>query len=101
MTADYDDFLAEDRRAAVLGFLDRADGAANERVIHTALRESLFPRLTRAQLRAELDFLRQVGCVTHEWLHDEVLVASLTARGQDTARGDVSFEGIARPDRIR
>jgi len=97
----YADFVAAERRAAILGFLLEADGTANERSLLSALKATQFPRLTATQLRTDLDELRRKGCVTHEWLHDDLLIAELTARGQDCARGDIEIAGIARPERIR
>lgn len=97
----YDAYLAAERRAAILGFLLEAEGTANERSLLSALKATQFPRLTGTQLREDLDWLRRCGCVTHEWLHDDLLVATLTVRGQDCARGDIEVTGIARPERIR
>lgn len=98
---DYESYVAEERRAAILYFLLAAEGTGNERVLLSGLKATQFPRLTSGKLRDDLDELRRKGCITHDWLNDDLLVATLTARGQDCARGDIDIEGIARPERIR
>lgn len=97
----YDDFVTQDLRAAVLRFLLEAEGTANEQVLLRALKETQFPRLTGDKVRAQVDWLRQAGAVSVEWLSETVAVVTLTARGQDCARGDIEVAGVARPERIR
>lgn len=97
----YDNYITEDRRLAILRLLAEVEGTASESVIHKALRDTLYPHWTRTQAREDLDWLRQAGCVTHGWLNEDLLIATLSARGQDVARGDVKVEGIARPTRIK
>ena len=98
---DYAEHMAEDRRGAILHLMEAADGTATESLLYRALRASLFPRLTREQLLEDMDWLRTRGMVTNEWVEDELLVSTLTARGLDAARGDIEVKGVAKPRRIK
>jgi len=87
-----DDWIAA-RRVFILRLLSRSDGEANEQVICTALEHGGFGRDTRDAFRADLDHLRQMGCLTEDWFED-VRVVTLTERGTMAAEGRVVVLGV-------
>lgn len=96
----YARFLAEDRRLCLLRILaESPDMRANHYVLQTIL-GSLGHGVSRDLVRTELAWLSEQGLLETECARGEVcdvLVARLTARGEDVARGLVSVPGIKRP----
>lgn len=92
------DFLAEDRRLAVLRLLVECRGSASESVIEKGLR-GLGHRVgvDRDVVRADFAFLVTAGCVKTEWFNDQVEVAEITKRGVACAEGRIPIEGVAEP----
>ena len=94
----FSEFLAQDRRLVILKLLMEAQGVANESVMRTALLAlGHGAGLTHDALRADLDFLKESGCVRLEWFADKVAVAKITKRGVDAAEGRVTVDGVKPP----
>lgn len=90
--------LAADRRLVLLRLLVEASGSANESVLHTGLSLAGHRRgVTRDMVRDDMELLAKRGCAKTEWFNDEVLVATITPRGVDAAKGDIEIEGVKRP----
>lgn len=101
MNFDFKDHLEQDTRLALLVLLREAGGAANESVLHSGVIKLGHPRVARSDVRAELEWLKERGLVTHEWFNDVVLVAQLTERGLDCAEGRVEVAGVKKPSIVR
>ena len=97
MKKSYQEHMMEDRRLALLRLLVEADGHANESVLMYGIRALGHIKTTPEQLRADLEFLRETGLVTHEWFKDSVLVAKLTQRGVNVAEGSETVAGVKKP----
>lgn len=96
----YGERAEQHRRLLVLQHLGRQnDGRANERDILEDL-DSYGHRLSRDQVRAVLGWLSEAGAVRLTRPGEVVVVAEITARGQDHVdrRGD-PIEGVALPGR--
>lgn len=83
----------EGRRKFILQLLVRV-GSANATMICTALEHGGFARDPRSAFRADLDHLRDIGCLTETWA-DDVRVLTITERGEDAARGRVEVPGVS------
>lgn len=92
MTA-FEQSWAASRRLFILRFLVEAKGAANESVVASTVRQGGFAQTPKDGIRADLDHLRDTGCVTEEW-YDALRVVKLTERGEDAAFGRVEIAGI-------
>ena len=91
----YGDTLAADARLKILQLLRKAGEAPlNHELLQLALL-SMSIRMTAAQVRAELQYLSEVGTVILQNV-GPLLVAELTERGSDVARGLSVVTGIAR-----
>lgn len=85
--------IIQSRRLFILRFLVENNAPLNEAVIHsTALRAGV-GQPSRDDIRRDLDLLRQLGCVTEEWI-DSLRIACVTERGEDVAYGRVQAEGV-------
>ncbi len=94
---DYKDFIAEDRRLAILRFLaEEQDYSLNDSVLHIAL-EKIGHAVARDVVKADLEFLRDIGLIKLELVLNKVLVAKITQRGFDVASGRTVVTGIKRP----
>ncbi len=87
---------AERRRMLLLTLLD-LDGHGNERSLLTALHLDGHIRETKETLREDLEFLRDAALITTSMFQETVMVARITDRGIDCAKGRVTVEGIKRP----
>lgn len=94
---EYLEHMREDRRLVILRLLVEAEGASNESNLFYGIGLLGHERATRADLRADLEFLREAGLVTHDWVAGQVLVAHLTPRGLDVAQGKVKVPGVKKP----
>lgn len=90
------DYINEHVRIAVLRLLKDNRGHANESVLREGLSQLAFS-LSRAEMRAQLEWLKNAGVITHEWPFPTVLVARLTERGLDVAEGNEQVAGVHRP----
>jgi DNA-binding transcriptional ArsR family regulator len=87
--------LGEDRRLTILRLLDKAEGSLNNAVLHVGvLRKG--HRIGLDRLTNELNWLAAQGLVTVR-PDDGLMVAELTYRGQDVARGLTRHPGVKEP----
>lgn len=99
MSINYAAYVVEDRRLVLLRLLDEAHGSANESVLHTGLQMLGHRRgVTRQVVTEDLGWLRDRHLVAVEYFADKIMVATLTTRGRNVARGDEVVEGVKRPD---
>lgn len=88
--------LAADRRLVLLRVLaDSAGYQANEYLLDTMLEELGHP-VSSDLLRSELAWLTEQGLLTQQPVA-AVIIATLTRRGLDVARGRVQVPGVKRP----
>lgn len=88
--------LNEDRRLVVLRvLLEMPEYLANSSVLFAAMNH-YGHSMSRDQVRTELSWLAEQSLVVIEDV-GPVLVASLTERGQDVARGRSIVPGVSRP----
>ncbi|TDK65991.1 VpaChn25_0724 family phage protein [Sapientia aquatica] len=93
---NFADYLRRDIRLLILRVLAELPAMkANSSVLRMAL-ERFGHAITRDQVKTELRWLEEQGLVTIEDL-DAVLVATLTERGTDAARGRSQVPGVAKP----
>ncbi|WP_119304969.1 VpaChn25_0724 family phage protein [Dongia deserti] len=97
MTKRFVDHLIQDRRLVILRLIKGAGGAANDSVLTAGVRMSGHETATRDDVRADLDFLKERGCITIDWFEDKVRVAHLTERGQDVVAGRIEVDGVKKP----
>lgn len=88
--------LLEDRRLVLLRILaDLPAYKANSSVLTVAL-DSFGHTVSRDYVRGQIAWLEEQGLVTSDDM-GPVLLATLTERGLDAARGAVIVPGVARP----
>ena len=94
---NYRDHFAQHLRLTLLRVLAEAPGyAANSSILSLAV-EQLGLAATRDQVRSELAWLDEQRLVTLLAPSSTLVVATLTERGHDVARGLSITPGIARP----
>lgn len=94
----YPEFVAQDRRLALLRLLVDCNGKANESVLEQGLAQLGFRvGFDRALLRADFDFLKERDLIRVEWFKDKIAVAIIKKRGVAVANGEVRVEGIKPP----
>ncbi len=92
----YEDYVAEDRRLAILRLLEESAGyEANESMIAAVLRD-IGHVVSRDQVRTDFAWLKEQRLVTLAEIAT-VQVAALTQRGLETATGIVVTPGVKRP----
>ena len=93
---NFEKFKQADARLTVLLFLaEQNDWSLNEFVIQTALKE-MAHTFSRDQVRTELAWLAEQNLIsTRE--HSGAMVAKLTNRGEEAARGIITVPGVKRP----
>lgn len=96
MSKQYIEHLAEDRRLCILRLLKEYNGTANDSVIHAAVDRIGHRGVPRSDIRQDLRFLINNGCIVDEW-YDDIQVATITRRGVEVAEGSVVVEGIKKP----
>lgn len=93
----FPDFVAEDRRLAVLRLLaDQQGYSCNDSVLHDAL-ERLGHQCPRAIVRDDMSWLEERQLLKFEIIAGRIWVATLTERGADVAAGRSYVEGVKRP----
>jgi Fe2+ or Zn2+ uptake regulation protein len=93
----YLEFVAEDRRLAILRLLaDQGGYSLNDSVLTDAL-DRLGHRVPRDTVRSDLQWLQEVGALTTEMVGGRVLVATLSQRGHDCSLGRARIPGIKLP----
>jgi len=94
----YEKTLAEHRRITILRLMADGGGSSNESVLTDALEGiGLEAGLTREAVRVDLKFLEDCGAIRQEWFGDKMVVAHITVRGVDIAKGRIFVDGIKRP----
>ncbi len=98
MNTSYKEIVAQDRRLAMLRFLSEDnDYKINDSVMQQAL-EQLGHSVSREAIRADFDFLAEIGLIEVETYFDgKVQVAKITGRGLDVAAGRTVVTGVKRP----
>lgn len=96
--ARFSDFLAQDRRLALLKLLIEARGEAGESVLERGLK-ALGHRVgvDRDAVRNDLSMLAEVGCVVVDYFDDRIQIAAITKRGVACAEGRITVDGVAEP----
>jgi hypothetical protein len=94
----YANFVAENRRCAMLRFLaDDTDYTINDSLLDSAL-AAIGHAVSRDLLRTEIAWLEEQGLVTvRKEMDGRVLVITLTGRGLDVAQGRTVVPGVQRP----
>lgn len=93
----YQDFVAEDRRLAILRFLaEDNDYSINDSLMQAALQQ-VGHSVARSVVLADFSFLKDIGLVNVEVFKDKIHVAKLTDRGLDVAAGRTVVPGVKRP----
>lgn len=93
----YSQFITEDRRLATLRLLAEADGyALNTSILRDLLESACGHRVSRDRVDSDVDWLAEQSLVTAETI-GPVRVVTITARGEDVARGRVTVSGVKRP----
>lgn len=92
----FSDYMRRDIRLVVLRILaDMPAYRANSSVLTVAL-DRFGHATSRDQVKTELHWLEEQGLLTIEDI-GAVLVATITERGSDVARGRTQVPGVARP----
>lgn len=89
--------FSADRRLTFLRLLADGGATANTSIIEKGLIELGHPKVDRALTNADARWLAAAGLVTIDDLRPDLLVVSLTDRGERVARGKERVEGVARP----
>ncbi|OBX09321.1 hypothetical protein QV08_01835 [Gallibacterium salpingitidis] len=88
--------FAQDQRLVILRSLIEADYDANESILQDCL--ALYGHdISRDSLRNHLNWLEEQGLITVRRLLDGYMVATITTRGIDVAKGRTKVEGVKRP----
>lgn len=96
-TKSFAETLREDRRLVLLRLLAEQRGyTANSSQLHAGL-QHLGVAATRDEVLTDLAWLAEQDLLRTREAVEGVVVAELTARGQDVARGHAIVPGVARP----
>lgn len=91
------ELVRQDRRLVILRLLaEDPDYAVNDRVLQTCL-DHLGHGVALDVVQADLAWLKNRGLVTVGHVEVHILVATLTSRGLDVARGVSTVPGVKRP----
>jgi Fe2+ or Zn2+ uptake regulation protein len=94
--SSYTALIEEDRHLVILRILEEDPGySQNEAVLQTCL-AALGHNVSRDRVVTDLTWLAEQGLVTIDEVVN-VKVATLTARGADTAQGRATVPGVKRP----
>lgn len=93
----YQQLLTQDQRLVILRILQDSPGyKSNSSFIGNAL--SVYGHdISRDKVKTELSWLAEQGLVKLTHLSDNILVAQLTERGEDVAKGRAVVTGVNRP----
>mgnify|MGYP001080870672 CR=1 FL=1 len=96
--SDFQRHIEADRRLVILRLLVENRGEAGESAIQAGL--SMWghrTNVTRDVVRGDLKALKALDCVELEYVGDRFMVAQITERGRDAARGAITVAGVAEP----
>jgi len=97
----YQKQLEEDRRLVILRTLSEIPShTLNESVIETTLSAIGHDYVMRKNVREDLRFLNDCGCLTIEWYDNKFMKATLTRRGVYVSQGKELIEGIKKPSLV-
>lgn len=89
--------LTQDQRLVILRSLDEMGYSANESILDDCL-DMYAHKVSRDLVRNHMMWLEEQGLVTLERLDGDYLVATITQRGLDVARGEAIVSGVKRPN---
>ncbi|MDG9992361.1 ArsR family transcriptional regulator [Acinetobacter ursingii] len=93
----FENHLKEEIRLVILRFLNEwASYRGNSSTLHSELNRWGLS-CSRDQVKTELHWLKEQGCVEIELDNPQVIVVKLIERGQDVAEGRTKVYGIKRP----
>ncbi|QIW15841.1 hypothetical protein A4G20_05600 [Pasteurellaceae bacterium RH1A] len=88
--------FTQDQRLVILRSLLDAGYDANESILDDCL-ELYGHKISRDLVRNHLNWLEEQGLVQIERLNGGFMVAKITQRGVDVAKGEAFVEGVKRP----
>jgi hypothetical protein len=88
---------AADRRLTFLRLLADGGATANTSIIEKGLIELGHPKVDRAVANADARWLAAAGLATIEELRPDLLLVSITDKGERAACGKLKVDGVARP----
>lgn len=90
------EFVLEDQRLIILKELKDQNGyETNDSILDTVL-ENWGHRISRDAVRTQICWLEEQNLVTTRTM-GEYLIAKLTSRGFDVAKGDATVPGVKKP----
>ncbi|WP_048764836.1 hypothetical protein [Acinetobacter sp. 243_ASPC] len=93
----FENHLKEEMRLVLLRLLNELPSyRGNSSTLHSGLNHWGLS-FTRDQVKTELYWLKEQGCIDIEMDNPAVLVVRLTERGQDYVEGRARIHGIKRP----
>ncbi|MCU4601874.1 VpaChn25_0724 family phage protein [Acinetobacter ursingii] len=93
----FENHLKEEMRLVILRLLnDLPSYRGNSSTLHGGLNHWGLG-FSRDQVKTELHWLREQGCLNIEFDNPDVIVVKLTERGQDVVEGRTKVHGIKRP----
>ena len=93
----FENHLKEEMRLVLLRLLNEMPSyRGNSSTLHSGLNHWGFG-FSRDQVKTELYWLKEQGCIVIEMDNPAVLVVKLTERGQDYVEGRARIHGIKRP----
>lgn len=89
-------YTREDRRLVILRLLAEAAGTtANDSMLDSALGQ-VGHKVSRDTVRGDLSWLNEQGLIQLDDV-GTILVAELTGRGEDVAKGEATHAGVKKP----
>lgn len=93
----FENQLKEEMRLVILRLLNELPSyRGNSSTLHSGLNHWGLS-FSRDQVKTELHWLKEQGCITIEFDNPDVIVVKLTERGQDVVEGRAKIYGIKRP----
>lgn len=96
MKQTYSQLVTEQARLVILRVLTELNGYTSNNSIITDLLKAWGVQLSHDQTKTQLRWLEEQGLVTIEDING-VLIATLTERGEDVAKGLATVDGVKRP----
>lgn len=96
MKQTYKELLTEQERLVILRILSELNGYTSNNSIITELLQTWGLRVSHDLTKTHLRWLEEQELVTIEAIND-VLIATLTTRGEDVAKGLATVDGVKRP----
>lgn len=93
----YFEHLTFDRRLVILRLLKQTAGYGNDSVLLQGVRLVGHVAVTREEIRADLNFLKDRDLIEIEFINETVMVAKLRERGLDVVEGRIAVEGVKKP----